>query len=615
MDLPRAANTVLMVIQKNCMPAMRYEKSLKHSEPKWQTAMREVRDKGFIKSCSCQWRATPSFRAAFPVGARHAQLRRRLRCYGAPQKCPPLPSLRFRRVSRLWPGRTHVERGSSGNLKASAVPLFLDESLPRVLTLGCPPLPRSKRGLSRPVVRIELRFLVSLILFFKPCLDGLDSVLSLETSISGTPLSTALHSTIWPTHLTPPRKRNLLSGNYLSHTLRLAHEQSFFSLFANTQGMAKYEASDVIGVDGSLYTVFDSSYAIGHTSYTLRPFDDTNYLIGNPKRTGDEDSQWEAITYDEVTKRFFIVREAIVMEEHTPWTPTTTSSAAPNEQKEAAAAPSPSKKAGKVHKSKTANHGGKDEAEPARSAEVETRGATKNAGKLEHYHAVIEEVEISEKSYKVVQACRTEFSFSAQNKGFEGVISLRDTNGKFFLLGLCEGNYCKGGAKGRKRGNGRLVLMEKVEAAGTGEQCIWTTVRVLHLPREVAFTDYSSIAVRGSHLAITSQEDSVVWLGKFNMPEDKPNHSDGGTGVEASVDAPKMLLTDPAALEVVPGGQVLNFPRDEQCNIIYCNIEGIAFAGRLLVTVADKVKAWQDPRCMATDQRVHAFVLPPNFKY
>ncbi|KAF4638415.1 hypothetical protein TGRH88_060230 [Toxoplasma gondii] len=403
--------------------------------------------------------------------------------------------------------------------------------------------------------------------------------------------------------------------NYLSHTLRLAHEQSFFSLFANTQGMAKYEASDVIGVDGSLYTVFDSSYAIGHTSYTLRPFDDTNYLIGNPKRTGDEDSQWEAITYDEVTKRFFIVREAIVMEEHTPWTPTTTSSAAPNEQKEAAAAPSPSKKAGKVHKSKTANHGGKDEAEPARSAEVETRGATKNAGKLEHYHAVIEEVEISEKSYKVVQACRTEFSFSAQNKGFEGVISLRDTNGKFFLLGLCEGNYCKGGAKGRKRGNGRLVLMEKVEAAGTGEQCIWTTVRVLHLPREVAFTDYSSIAVRGSHLAITSQEDSVVWLGKFNMPEDKPNHSDGGTGVEASVDAPKMLLTDPAALEVVPGGQVLNFPRDEQCNIIYCNIEGIAFAGRLLVTVADKVKAWQDPRCMATDQRVHAFVLPPNFKY
>ncbi|KEP65452.1 UNVERIFIED_CONTAM: hypothetical protein HHA_245610 [Hammondia hammondi] len=403
--------------------------------------------------------------------------------------------------------------------------------------------------------------------------------------------------------------------HYLSHTLRLAHEQSFFSLFANTQGMSKYEASDVIGVDGSLYTVFDSSYAIGHTSYTLRPFDEMNYLISNPTRTGDEDSQWEAITYDEVTKHFFIVREAIVVEEHAPWTPTSTSSAAPNEQQEAAATPSPFKKAGKVHKSKAAKDGGKDKVEPPRSPEGETGGATKNAAKLEHYHAVIEEVEINEKSYKVVQACRTEFSFSAQNKGFEGVVSLRDTNGKFFLLGLCEGNYCRGGAKGRQRGNGRLVLMEKVEATGTGEHCMWTTVRVLHLPREVAFTDYSSIAVRGSHVAITSQEDSVVWLGKFNMPEDKPNHSDGGTGVEATVDAPKMLLTDPAALEVVPGGQVLNFPRDEQCNIIYCNIEGIAFAGRLLVTVADKVKAWQDPRCMATDQRVHAFVLPPNFKY
>lgn len=27
-----------------------------------------------------------------------------------------------------------------------------------------------------------------------------------------------------------------------------------------------------------------------------------------------------------------------------------------------------------------------------------------------------------------------------------------------YMLGLCEGNYCKGGSEGRERGNGRLVV-------------------------------------------------------------------------------------------------------------------------------------------------------------
>ncbi|CBZ55862.1 conserved hypothetical protein [Neospora caninum Liverpool] len=403
-------------------------------------------------------------------------------------------------------------------------------------------------------------------------------------------------------------------SDYISHTLRLAHEQSFFSLFSNTHGMSKYEASDVVGVNGSLYTVFDSSYAIGHTKYTLHPFDEENYLIGSPKRTGDDDSQWEGITYDEVTKHFFVVREAIVVDAHAPWKPKGADASPSEAAKETPEAAAQDSKGGKRKGSKKAKKQ-KEDAGHEQGEQPDTREEKATAAKPGHYHAVIEEIEVKGKNYTVVQACRTEFSFSSENKGFEGVVSLRNTNGTFYLLGLCEGNYCKGGAKGRKRGNGRLVLMEKVEGAEPGEHCLWKTVKILHLPREIAFTDYSSIAIRGNHVAITSQEDAVVWVGKFNMPEDKPEHSDGGAASEANIDTPTMLFTDPMALEVASGGKVLNFPRDEQCNIIYCNIEGIAFAGRLLVTVADKVKAWQDPRCMATDQRVHAFALPPNFKY
>ena len=29
-----------------------------------------------------------------------------------------------------------------------------------------------------------------------------------------------------------------------------------------------------------------------------------------------------------------------------------------------------------------------------------------------------------------------------------------------FLLGLCEGNHCKGGVEGRDKGNGRIVLSQ-----------------------------------------------------------------------------------------------------------------------------------------------------------
>ncbi|PFH38345.1 hypothetical protein BESB_006860 [Besnoitia besnoiti] len=451
-------------------------------------------------------------------------------------------------------------------------------------------------------------------------------------------------------------------SEYIGHTLRLAHEKSFFSLFSETKGMTKYEASDVVGTDDALYTVFDSSYAIGHTSYTLHPFEENNYLIGSPERPGGGDSQWEGLAYDDVTKHFFAVREAIVDDTNTPhaggrrapgvaphvsadnkqadeasgvfqlsslFAPSST--AAESKEEDPARSKKPSRN--KKERERAERTGDTDRRERTEQTRVEAADRqTGDGGKeaavkevkakkektkddaprtrgnqLPHYHAWIEELAVKNKTYAVLQSCRTEFRFSAENKGFEGLVGLRHANGSFYLLGLCEGNYCKGGKKGRKRGHGRLVLMEKVDGGDDGEACLWKTVKVLHLPPEIGFRDYSSIAVRGHHVAITSQEDSVVWIGTFNLPEDIPAHGMEGTGEGADKHKPRMLLTDPSALEVSPGGELLYFPRDEQCRILYCNIEGIAFTGRLLAAGERRWKSAANeiqPRTQVADSRV-----------
>jgi hypothetical protein len=60
-------------------------------------------------------------------------------------------------------------------------------------------------------------------------------------------------------------------------------------------------------------------------------------------------------------------------------------------------------------------------------------------------------------------------------------------------------------------------------------------------------------------------------------------------------------------------GTVYNFPRDSNCEIQYCNIEGISFVDdNLLVAVSDKMKSGgkQPFRCLQKDQSIHTFVLP-----
>eukprot|EP00922_Rhytidocystis_sp_ex-Travisia-forbesii_P054006 GHVS01080134.1.p1 GENE.GHVS01080134.1~~GHVS01080134.1.p1 ORF type:complete len:150 (+),score=23.39 GHVS01080134.1:49-498(+) len=136
-----------------------------------------------------------------------------------------------------------------------------------------------------------------------------------------------------------------------------------------------------------------------------------------------------------------------------------------------------------------------------------------------------------------------------------------------------------------------MVLMKRAEV---NNKCIWETVKVLQLPTEIAFDDYSSVARLGTAIAITSQEESMLWIGRLNLNQDD------------------FLIDDADKLQVLPGGSFFLFPRDNDCNVVYCNIEGISFiTNRMLVAVSDQMKhGRQDFRCLQKDQSLHVFSLP-----
>lgn len=208
------------------------------------------------------------------------------------------------------------------------------------------------------------------------------------------------------------------------------------------------------------------------------------------------------------------------------------------------------------------------------------------------YHAEIEQLLVvdDDQQYTVVDRQMTEFEFEGDSKGFEGAIAVHDHNdGALVILGLCEGNHCSDQYK-NDVGNGRLVAMK---SNGT----VWTTLRTIHVPSSAAFRDYSAISLRGDRVAITSQEESQVWIGRLNGRLEKDDNR-----------------WDVNAMEFAPNeGVVYDFPKDHECETIYCNIEGIHWMNDYtLLAVSDKMKGRgkQDFRCFDKDQSAHVFVLP-----
>lgn len=138
-----------------------------------------------------------------------------------------------------------------------------------------------------------------------------------------------------------------------------------------------------------------------------------------------------------------------------------------------------------------------------------------------------------------------------------------------YLLGLVEGT-------------GKIAVLKK-----NNNQ--WQKVTEITLPASASFTDYSDLTVYGNRVAITSQQDSKLWVGTLNS-------------------------TDWA----ITGGKTYEFPKGNSSgvvgsgnNVLYANVEGVSFINDTqIVVVSDKAKSDQPSYQKFKDQSVHIFNLP-----
>jgi hypothetical protein len=169
-----------------------------------------------------------------------------------------------------------------------------------------------------------------------------------------------------------------------------------------------------------------------------------------------------------------------------------------------------------------------------------------------------------------------DFEIKTANKGLEGIAYVH-RHGNDYVLGLCEGNWCVGGRKGRTPGGGRIQILQK----GSGQ---WEHMGTINLPSSIPFRDYSSIDVCDDRVAVVSQASCALWVGRLQA----------------------------SSWDFVDQGRVYDFPRNERRKTVYCNIEGVAWIEpNRIVAVSDRRKVGaQKKRCRAKDQSIHIFDLP-----
>lgn len=168
-----------------------------------------------------------------------------------------------------------------------------------------------------------------------------------------------------------------------------------------------------------------------------------------------------------------------------------------------------------------------------------------------------------------------DFTLKGNDRRLEGV-EVVHYDGQEYFLGLCEGNKCKSGRKGRKPGGGRIHVFQN-------EGIIWAHKETIKLPKKLQFEDYTSMAIRNRRVAIVSQVTSAVWVGHFQEND----------------------------WDFVDEGKVYNFPKNKSGNTKYCNIEGVDwFDDEELVVVSNRRKLGQNRRCQQTDQSIHIFKIP-----
>jgi hypothetical protein len=188
------------------------------------------------------------------------------------------------------------------------------------------------------------------------------------------------------------------------------------------------------------------------------------------------------------------------------------------------------------------------------------------------YMAAVQEYDAR---FRYIGSAWLDFPLDRPNKGLEGLTCVH-RDGRTYLLGLCEGNRCKGGPEGRVPGGGRIQVFLRGRRN-------WDRVDKIRLPETVLFEDYSGIAVSGDRIAVISQVSSALWLGHLA----------------------------PDGWQVTGAGTTYALPRDADRNIVYGTAEGLSWiAPDQVVMCSDKAKPDQDHRCRAKDQSIHVFRIP-----
>lgn len=165
-----------------------------------------------------------------------------------------------------------------------------------------------------------------------------------------------------------------------------------------------------------------------------------------------------------------------------------------------------------------------------------------------------------------------DFPLRKRNTGFEGLASVQ-WRGQHYMLALCEGNKCRNSHTKRKRGQGRIHVLE-------ARRGVWTPVARIKLPQNAAFKDYADLAIDRGRIAVVSQETSRVWIGRLR----------------------------PGQWTIAGKGRVYDLPRTKKGRKRYFTIEGISWlSSRTLIAVSDKTKKSHPDRGVKTEQSIHIF--------
>lgn len=373
-------------------------------------------------------------------------------------------------------------------------------------------------------------------------------------------------------------------------------------------GTRKFEASDVIRSGSHLISVCDSSWDVLRVSEHMPILSAENELIGPELTPPKGDSGYEALCADESEQAapgsFYVIRESVA--HNIPQSASTKKNTSEYRARVLLIQiPEPSVPEGLSLR----------EAPPPMVASTKPPGRVERALGASRQNDREETPPLPTRrlsdplvQYSIVDECPSEFVFGGDSKGFEGATALRGSDGVLYLVGLCEGNHCAEGDRGKERGNGRLVVMVRADDASYDEGCVWRTHAVVPLPKEAYFTDYSAISLHkhSGAVAVSSQADSQVWVGQL-----KSKHGATHGHFDASS----------ASLEHVG---VYDFPRNANCEVQYCNIEGVDWIDNdsdeydeggipsMLVAVSDKMKGKgkQSHACLEKDQSMHLFALP-----